>query len=92
MPATATKARRFEGRIDAESDEIITQAASLTGQSKAAFMVASARAEADRVLGRADVTLMAAEQFDALIDSLDEPEPLPVLERALAQPPAFVQL
>jgi uncharacterized protein (DUF1778 family) len=90
VPGSApAKSRRFEGRLDPESDRIIARAAALTGQSKAAFMVQSARAAADRVIGRADVTLMPADQFDALVESLGSPQPLPSIERALTRPRAF---
>ncbi|MDR1294509.1 MAG: DUF1778 domain-containing protein [Bifidobacteriaceae bacterium] len=87
----AARSRRFEGRIDPESDSLIAEAATVTGQSKAAFMVASARQAAERILGRADVTLMSAEQFDALIASLDQPDALPLIERALAGPRKFLR-
>jgi uncharacterized protein (DUF1778 family) len=87
--ATLTKSRRFEGRIDPDSDSLISEAAALAGQSKAAFMVAAARAAAEKVISRADVTLMPADQFDALVASLDEPQPMPSIERTLGRPRAF---
>jgi uncharacterized protein (DUF1778 family) len=43
--------------------------------------VRSARAEADRVLARADVTVMPAEQFDAMVAALDDPREVPELVR-----------
>jgi uncharacterized protein (DUF1778 family) len=92
VSSAVAKSRRFEGRVDAESYEAIARAAVVTGQSKAAFMVAASRAEADRVLGRADVTLMPPEQFDALVASLDEPGPVPeALSRAVRAPHRVVQ-
>jgi uncharacterized protein (DUF1778 family) len=92
MSPVSARTSRFEGRLDPESDEAITKAARIVGQSKGAFMVAAARAEADRVLGRADVTLMPAEQFDALVAALDDPGPVPeALERALRRPHRVVQ-
>jgi uncharacterized protein (DUF1778 family) len=86
MPA---KTRRVEARLDPESDDVISRAAAVLGVSKGSFLVRSARAEADRVLARADVTLMPAEQFDAMLAALDEPEVLPVLSRLAASPKPY---
>jgi uncharacterized protein (DUF1778 family) len=86
-----TKSRRVEARIDPESEERIVEAARLTCQPLSAFIVRAARAEADRVLARADVTLMPAEQFDALLDSLDEPDEAPTLARAAARTRRFTR-
>ena len=87
MPVgTAPRTRRIEARIDPESDDVIPHAAALTHESKSAFMVRAAREAAERVLARADVTLMPAEQFDQMMSSLDDAEPLPVLTRAATAP------
>ncbi|MCL2454600.1 MAG: DUF1778 domain-containing protein [Micrococcales bacterium] len=83
---TPARSRRIEARIDPESDDVIAHAAALTHESKSAFMVRTAREAAERVLARADVTLMPAEQFDQMMASLDDAEPLPVLARAAAAP------
>jgi uncharacterized protein (DUF1778 family) len=69
----------MEARVDPETYELITRAAELTQESVSGFVVRAARAEADRVLARVDVTALPAEQFDALIDSLDEADPAPTL-------------
>jgi uncharacterized protein (DUF1778 family) len=80
----ATKTRRIEARVDPDTDEWITQAAAMNHESVSGFMVRASREEAERVLGRADVTLMPADQFDALVDSLDVGDPAPRLARAAA--------
>lgn len=80
----ATKTRRIEARVDPDTDEWITQAAAMNHESVSGFMVRASREEAERVLGRADVTLMPADQFDALVDSLDVSDPAPRLARAAA--------
>lgn len=58
-------------RADAVSEERISRAARAQDLSVSAFVLGAATREAERVLGRADHTLMPAAQFDALIDSLD---------------------
>lgn len=79
------KTHRIDARIDAETDARIAHAAAITHESVSSFVSRAARTEADRVLGRADVTLMPAEQFDALIGSLDTPDPAPGLTEAAAR-------
>ncbi len=82
----ATKTRRIEMRADQDSEERITQAASLLGQSMSAFVLGAARREADAVLARADTTLMAPEQFDLLLSSLDTTDEAPRLRAAARAP------
>jgi uncharacterized protein (DUF1778 family) len=55
------------------------------------FVIRSARAEADRVLARADQTIMPADQFDALMASLDEPDPAPLLTGAANRPRRYTR-
>lgn len=57
-------------RADADSEARIARAAALERVSVSAFVLGAAGREADRVLGEADQTVMPAEQFDALMDSL----------------------
>lgn len=78
----ATKTRRIEMRADQDSEERIAHAASLLGQSMSAFVLGAARREADAVLARADTTLMAPEQFDLLLSSLDTADEAPSLRAA----------
>ena len=81
MPPT-TKTRRLEARIEPAVDDLITEAARTLGQSRSEFIVGAARESAERVLARADITIMSARQFDVLVESLDEPESLDRLARA----------
>lgn len=83
------KTHRLDARIDAETDARVQQAAALLDESVSSFVTRVVRVEADRVLGRADVTLMPAEQFDALVESLDSPEEAPGLARAATRPRRF---
>lgn len=78
----ATRTKRIEMRADPESVALITAAAAACRVSVSAFVLDAATDEAGRVLGRADVTLMPADQFDVLVASLDEPDEAPRLARA----------
>lgn len=69
-------------RADATSEERIARAARAQDLSVSAFVLGAATREAERVLGRADYTLMPAEQFDALITSLDHSDNAARLQRA----------
>lgn len=69
-------------RADPGSEALIARAAAAEDLSVSAFVLGAAAREADRVLGRADQTLMPAEQFDALIGSLDRADAAPRLKAA----------
>ena len=75
--------------VDPEISERITEAAAASHESVSGFVMLAARAEADRVLGRTDVTLMPAEQFDAMVASLDHRDQAPNLARAAARERRF---
>lgn len=82
----ATRTKRIEMRTDPDSEARIARAAALKQMSVSAFVLGAAGREADRVLGREDITLMPAEQFDELIASLDAPEAAPKLREVAARP------
>jgi len=65
-------------------DDLISEAARTLGQSRSEFIVSAARDSAERVLARADLTIMSAHQFDVLVESLDEPESMDRLAHAAA--------
>ena len=69
-------------RADPESEALIAQAAAARRVSVSAFVLAAAAREASRVLGRADLTLMPGDQFDAFVAALDEPDDSPRLAAA----------
>ena len=79
----------MEARVDPETDELITRAAELMHESMSGFVIRAARAEADRVLARTDVTVMSAEQFNAVICSLEEADRAPTLARVAGRPRRF---
>lgn len=74
-----TKTRRVELRTDPTTDDLITEAAELLHVAKSAFVVDAARQAAEKVIARADVTLMDPEVFDVMIQSLDVPDESPEL-------------
>ncbi len=82
----AAKTRRWETRVDEETDELTSTAADLLRVSKSQFVADAARAAAQDVLARSDTTLMDPALFDELVASLDEPDPAPTLRNAAAGP------
>ena len=82
----ATRTKRIELRADPESEALIAAAAAARRVSVSAFVLDAATDEAGRVLRAADVTLMPADQFDALVGSLDEPDEAPGLAQAARRP------
>lgn len=87
----AAKTERIEMRADQDTGARITQAAQLARKSVSAFVLEAASAAADRMLARDEQTIMPAEQFDALIASLDVPDPAPKLAEVAARPRRFTR-
>lgn len=81
----ATKTQRIEMRADADQERLIAEAAELSKISVSAFVLQAASAEASRVLARTESMVMPAEEFDALLASLDTPDPAPRLKAAVAR-------
>jgi uncharacterized protein (DUF1778 family) len=73
------KEARLDFRLDPEVKARIERAAKLAKESISTFVVRAAAAAADRLLARAEVTVMPAEQFDELLDSLDVADKAPAL-------------
>ena len=69
-----TKTRRLELRTDETTDLMIAEAADMLHMTKSAFVADAARQAAEKVIARADVTLMAPEVFDAMMATLDRPD------------------
>lgn len=81
-----TKNERLEMRVSKTDRALIEDAAEAAQESVSDFTRSAALTRAERVLARANVTLMDAQQFDALLQSLDQPDDAPSLARAFAQP------
>jgi uncharacterized protein (DUF1778 family) len=84
-----TKTRRLEVRTDEVTDELIGEAAELLHVSKSAFVTDAARREAERVIARSDVTVMAPEVFDSLMATLETADESPELAE-LARLPRLI--
>ena len=84
-----TKSRRLELRTDESTDALITEAAELLHVTKSAFVADAARQAAQKVVSRADMTLMAPEVFDLMMASLDTPDESAELA-ALARLPRLI--
>lgn len=87
----ATKTQRIEMRTDPESEARIAKAAQIAQQSVSAFVLEAATLAADQVLARVDQTVMPADQFDALMAALDQPDEAPTLTRAARRPRRFTR-
>jgi uncharacterized protein (DUF1778 family) len=86
-----SKTERIELRVTAADKDAIASAAELEEVSTTDFV---RRAVLDRVAyvrARSERTLMPAEQFDALVASLDVPDETPNLARAFAHKRRFIQ-
>lgn len=73
------KEARLDFRLAPEAKARIERAAKLTSESVSAFVVQAAISAADDILAREDVTVMPAEQFDALMAALDTVDSAPAL-------------
>lgn len=85
----SAKTDRVEVRVAPQTHEQISAAAEKVNESVSEFMRNAALDRADRVLALSGRTLMPAQQFDAMLRSLDEPDQAPHLERLATQPRRF---
>jgi uncharacterized protein (DUF1778 family) len=86
-----TKTRRIEMRADPQSEAKIAEAARLSGQSMSAFVLNAATVAADQIIARVDHVVMPADQFDAIMESLDTPDEAPNLARAASRKRRFTR-
>ncbi|NNH75902.1 DUF1778 domain-containing protein [Nocardia uniformis] len=85
------KSDRFEFRLAEERRSQIQAAAGVVGETEAEFVRNAAIQRADRILALSSRTFMPAEQFDAMIASLDIPDEAPALAAAAAKPRRFTR-
>ena len=85
------KTRRIEMRADPQNEAKIVEAAGLSQQSASAFILDAATTAAERVIARVDHVVMPADQFDALIDSLDVADEAPTPTRAAGRKRRFTK-
>ncbi|WP_372448414.1 type II toxin-antitoxin system TacA family antitoxin [Kibdelosporangium banguiense] len=76
-------------RVSRPDRQLIEDAAEHLNESVSDFTRNAALRRAEKVLARTKVTLMPAEQFDALLDSLDIADDAPALQRAFERPRRF---
>ncbi|MCL2735488.1 MAG: DUF1778 domain-containing protein [Propionibacteriaceae bacterium] len=69
--AQQLRTRRFETRLDPDTDNLITQAADRLGESRSTFVVRAAKEAAERVVTPAG-TVTPAEALAILLESVDD--------------------
>ena len=80
------KTDRVEFRTDANRKTRYEVAAAATSESFTTFAVKALDERADQILGPGPIDVLPAEQFDALLTSLDlPPTPVPELAKAAAR-------
>lgn len=77
---------RLEARIDPALDELITRAARQLNKTKTAFICDALESAALKALARADVTVMPAAQFDAMMAAIDRADESPELQELASLP------
>lgn len=85
----STKTQRMELRVEPQTQEQIQDAAKRVNETPSEFIRNAALDRADKILALSSRTLMPADQFDALIHSLDTPDPVPSLSKLVAEPRRF---
>jgi uncharacterized protein (DUF1778 family) len=86
-----TKDKRIEIRVDEDSVNLISRAAELVQEPVSEFMRRAAADRASEVLAQSMTTVMPAEQFDALMASLDNADDAPALTALAKAPRKFVR-
>lgn len=77
-------------RIEAQTRQLIDEAAAILGKTRTEFMVDSARSLAIDTLLDQRLFVLDADRYDAFIDALDNPPPPgPKLKALLARTPAW---
>ncbi|MGH3502234.1 MAG: DUF1778 domain-containing protein [Nocardioidaceae bacterium] len=86
-----SKTQRIELRVSVDDKDSIAAAAAMEQTTTTEFVRDAVLGRVQHVRGRADRTLMPAEQFDALVAALDVADDTPSLARAFAQKRRFIQ-
>lgn len=84
------KTRRVDLRLDEEEDQLIRQAADISGMTMSHFMLASAREKAEGILVDRALQLLDGDAWDRFMDRLDAPPVFkPELARLFSEPDIF---
>lgn len=84
-----TKDERLEMRVSKADRDLIEHAANRLDEKVSDFARSAAVTRAQQVLARTEMTLMPLEQFEGLINSLDQADAAPRLTEAFARPRRF---
>lgn len=76
------KSDRIESTVSPEARARLEQAAAMPGASVSSFMSDAAVERADELTAQETTTIVPADYFDALLATLDEPDPAPRLAKA----------
>lgn len=87
----SAKTKRIEIRAEEHTLERIQRAASVVHEPASEFVRKAALARAEEVLRQDLITTMPAEQFDALMASLDVADAAPRLATAARKPTVFTR-
>lgn len=81
----------MELRLAAEKSEYIREAAERSGETASEFVRNAAMARAEKVMALSNLTFMPAEEFDALIETIDTADETPNLDQLMKRPKRFVR-
>ena len=82
-----TKTGRIDARVEPELVELVGAAAKTLRVSKSAFISDTLRRESEKVMARADATVMDAATWDRMMNALDTPDSAPRLVEAMSGVP-----
>lgn len=89
-PDSAATKGSINLRIEAQTRQLIDDAAAVLGKTRTEFMIESARAQAIDVLLDQRLFVLDAERYDAFVEALDNPPaPGPKLRALLRRKPAW---
>jgi uncharacterized protein (DUF1778 family) len=89
-PAASDPKGSINLRIEAQTRQLIDEAAAALGKTRTEFMIDSARARAVDVLLDQRLFVLDAARYDAFVDALDNPPaPGPKLRKLLRRKPAW---
>lgn len=81
---------RWAFRVEPEADQLVRQAAQMSGRSLTDFVKAAAVVEAERVVADRTRFVLNRDQWDAFTRALERPpRPIPAAKRLLTEPSIF---
>lgn len=87
MAGRINKEQRWDFRVHAWSDALVSEAAALSGTTKTDFVVASAVRRAETVMAERGRVMLHRDDFDRFVQALDDaPMAVPELVELFARP------